>query len=59
MVTIAMLDQFQPLELPGSDFRKRYEETDVATFEGVWDAAIKVDFNCGRDGEAGWVAMGK
>lgn len=59
VVTIAMLDQFQPRELPGSDFRERYEETDVATFEGVWHAAMNIEFRCGRDGKAGWVAMGK
>ena len=59
VVTIAMLDRFQPRELPGSDFRKRYEETDVAKFEDVWSAAVTVDFNCGRFGKAGWVVMGK
>lgn len=59
VVTIAMLDQFRPRELPGSDFRERYEETDVAMFENVWDAALKVEFSCGRWGEAGWVALGK
>lgn len=59
VITIAMLDQFRPRELPGSDFRERYEETDVAMFENVWDAALKVEFSCGRWGEAGWVALGK
>ncbi len=59
VITVAMLDQFRPQELPGSDFRERYEERDVATFFGVWDAALKVDFGCGRFGQAGWVAMGK
>lgn len=59
VVIIAMLDQFQPQELPGSDFRKRYEATDVAMFEGVWDAAAKIDFKCGPREAAGWVAMGK
>ncbi|CAD6571457.1 MAG: hypothetical protein ASARMPREDX12_004542 [Alectoria sarmentosa] len=59
VVTIAMLDRFQPRELPGSDFRERYEETDVAKFEGVWSAAVTVDFNCGRFGKAGWVVMGE
>ena len=59
VVIIAMLDQFQPRELPGSDFRERYEDTDVGLFQSIWDAALKVDFRCGHDGKAGWVAMGK
>lgn len=59
VVTIAMLDQFRPRELPGSDFRERYDETDVATFDAIWDTAIKVDFVCGRYGHAGWVAAGE
>ena len=59
VVIIAMLDQFQPRELPGSDLRERYEETDVGRFENVWNAAAKIDFKCGRKGDAGWVAMGK
>lgn len=59
VVIVAMLDQFRPQELPGDDFRERYKETDVAMFEGVWSAAVRVDFWCGRYGKAGWVAMGR
>ena len=59
VVTIAMLDRFGPRELPGSDFRQRYQETDVARFEEIWSAAVRIDFSCGHDLEAGWVAMGK
>lgn len=59
VVTIAMMDRFQPRELPGSDFRERYEETDVATFDAMWHAAMKVDFECVRHGKAGWVAAGE
>ena len=59
VVTVAMLDQFRPQELPGSDFRERYEETDISTFSAVWEAALKVYFECGRFRKAGWAAMGK
>lgn len=59
VVIIAMLDRFQPRELPGDEFRERYKETDVAMFEGVWNAALRVDFECGTYGNAGWVAMGR
>ena len=59
VVTVAMLDQFRPRELPGSDFRERYEETDVTTFDEVWDAALEVEIWCGRAGKAGWIALGK
>ena len=47
-----MLDRFRPRELPGSDSRERYAETDVATFENVWSAAAKVEMWCGRYGKA-------
>ena len=59
VVTVAMMDQFRPRELPGSDFSKRYEETDIATFQSVWEAALKVYFDCGRFRKGGWFATGK
>ena len=59
VVTVAMLDQFRPRELPGSDFRERYEETDVAGFSGLWEAALKAYFECVRFGHAGWSATGE
>ena len=37
----------------------RYEETDVTTFDEVWDAALEVEIWCGRDGKAGWVKLGE
>ena len=59
VVTIAMLNHFRPRELPGSDSRERYEQTDVATFEQVWSAAFSIEFNCRYNWEAGWLPMGK
>ena len=54
-----MMDRFRPRELPGWDFRERYEETDVATFDSVWYAASNVQFWCVEKEKAGWVALGK
>ena len=59
VVTIAMLDHFRPRELPGSDFRMRYEQTDVATFEQIWSATFTIEYNCRYHAAAGWLAMGK
>ena len=59
VVTIAMLDQFHPRELPGTDFRERYEETDVAEFATLWEAALRVYFECARFSNAGWIATGE
>lgn len=59
VLTIAMMDRFRPRELPGWDFRERYEETDVATFDSVWYAASNVQFWCVEKEKAGWVALGK
>ena len=59
VVTIAMLDQFKPRELPGSDPGETYEETDVLLLESAWYAALDVDFTCLQQGEAGWIAMGR
>ena len=53
-----MLDHFRPRELPGSDSGQRYEETDVMTFEEVWSAAFRIEYDCRYHAEAGWLAMG-
>ena len=59
VVTIAMLNQFRPGELPGSDSGERYEETGVALLESAWYAALTVDLACLQYGRAGWNAMGR
>ena len=59
VVTMAMLNQFKPRELPGSEDRERYEETDVALLESAWYAALAVDYACLQYGSAGWTAMGR
>ena len=56
---MAMLNRFKRRELPGSDVRERYEETDVALLENAWYAALTVDFACLQYGSAGWIAMGR
>ena len=59
VATIAMLNQFKPRELPGSDIWDNYEETDVALLENAWYAALTVDFACLQYDSAGWIAMGR
>ena len=56
---MAMLNDFNPRELPGSEDGERYEETDVALLESAWYAALTVDYACLQYGSAGWIAMGR
>lgn len=55
------MDRFRPRELPKSDFRERYEETDVANLEAVGHETPRVQFWCVEKGEAGgwlWIRKG-
>lgn len=62
VVVIVMLDTFYPGTLPGADMPQLYRQSDIATFNDIYNVAVSLSSECVKEKvepEAGWSFAGK